>query len=107
VKIVNDVLFFAVELAALVAFGVWGWHLGSGVWRFVLAAALPVAFAVVWGFLAAPTSATRLTDPALLVFQLVAFLLAAVAVWATGRVGLGVTLGVVAVVVVGLDRVLA
>jgi Protein of unknown function (DUF2568) len=47
-KTVNGVLFFAVELAALaalVAFGMWGWHVGSGVWRFVLAAALPLAFA--------------------------------------------------------------
>ena len=38
-KPVNDVVFFAVELAALAAFGVWGWHVGSGVWRFVLVVA--------------------------------------------------------------------
>ncbi len=106
-KTANDVLFFAVELAALVAFGMWGWHVGSGAWRFVLAAALPLAFAAAWGLLAAPTSSTRLADPALATFQLAAFLLAAVAVWATGRLGLGVALGVVAVLVVGLARVLA
>lgn len=105
-KPVNDVVFFAVELAALAAFGVWGWHVGSGVWRFVLVVALPLAFAVAWGLFAAPHASRRLTDPALLVFQLAAFLLAAAALWATGRTALGVALGGVAVAVVALDRVL-
>lgn len=106
-KVANDIVFFAVELAALVAIGAWGWHVGSVAWRVVLVVALPLAFAVAWGLLAAPTATYRLTDPSLLVFQLVAFLLAATASWATGRVGLGVALGVVAVAVVVLDRVLS
>lgn len=105
-RAVDDVAFFLVELAALVAFGMWGWHVGPGAWRFVLAVALPLALAVAWGLLAAPRAARRLADPPLLVFQLVVFLLAAAALWATGRVVLGVTLGVVAVAVVVLDRVL-
>jgi hypothetical protein len=103
VKPANDVAFFAVKLAALVAFGMWGWHVGSGAWRFVLVVALPLAFAVAWGLSAAPTASYRLADPSLIVFQLVAFLLAAAALWATGRTGLGA----VAVAVVVLDRVLS
>lgn len=105
-KPVNDILFFAVEMAVLVAFGMWGWHVGSGPWRFVLAVMAPVVFAVAWGVLAAPNSTRTLPDPALAVFQLGAFLLAAVALWAIGRTGLGVGLGVIAVAVVMLDRVL-
>ena len=106
-KAVNDVAFFLLELAALVALGVWGWHVGPGTLRIVPAVALPLALAVAWGLLVAPHAARRLTDPSLLVFQLVAFLLAAAALWATGLVALGVTLGVVAVAVVVLDRVLS
>jgi len=43
----------------------------------------------------------------LMVFQLVVFLLGAAALAATGRVGFGVALGVIAVAVVVLNRVLA
>ncbi len=106
-KPVNDVVFFAVELASLVAFGVWGWRVGPGAWRFVLVVALPLAFAVAWGLLAAPNAPRQLVDPSLLVFQLGAFLLAAAALWASGRAGPGAALGVVAVAVVVLDRVLS
>lgn len=106
-KTANDVAFFAVELAALVAFGMWGWHVGSGAWRFVLVAGLPVAFAVAWGLVAAPNAPLQPADPFLLVFQLGAFLLAAAALWATGRTVPGVALGVVAVAVVVLDRLLS
>jgi hypothetical protein len=42
-----------------------------------------------------------------MVFQLVVFLLGAAALAATGRVGFGVALGVIAVAVVVLNRVLA
>jgi hypothetical protein len=107
VKPVDDVVFFAVELAALVAFGVWGWHVGAGPGG--SSSPCWCRWCSPWrgGVLAAPNSARRLTDPALVVFQLVAFLLAAAALWTTGRHGLGAALGVVAVVVVVLDRVLA
>ena len=103
-KAVNDAVFFAVELAALVALGMWGWHVGAGGWRLVLVVALPLAFALAWGLLAAPNASRRLTGPLLVLFQLVAFLLAAAALWATGRTVPGVVLGVVAVAVVLLDR---
>jgi hypothetical protein len=40
---------FLLELAALVAFGYWGWHSSEGPLRFVLAIGLPLLLAVVWG----------------------------------------------------------
>jgi hypothetical protein len=106
-KPVNDIVFFAVELVTLLVVGVWGWHVAEGPWRFVLAAALPILVAVAWARFAAPNSRTQLNDPSLMVFQLVVFLLGAAALAATGRVGFGVALGVIAVAVVVLNRVLA
>lgn len=40
---------FLLELAALAAFGYWGWHSTEGPLRFILAIGLPVLLAVVWG----------------------------------------------------------
>ena len=105
-KPVNDIVFFAVELVTLLVVGVWGWHVAEGPWRFVLAAALPILVAVAWARFAAPNSRTQLHDPSLMVFQLVVFLLGAAALAATGRLGFGVALAVIAVAVVVLNRVL-
>ena len=40
---------FLLELAALAAFGYWGWRSTEGPLRFILAIGLPVLLAVVWG----------------------------------------------------------
>ncbi len=106
-KPVNDVLFFACELAALVALGIWGRRVGSGWSSWVLVAAAPLAMAVAWGFLAAPTSDTRLADPALLAFQLVVLELAALAWWSVGGSWWAVGLGGLTLLVVTGDRLLA
>jgi hypothetical protein len=105
-KTVNDVVLFAVELVAWAAFGVWGWHVGVGPWRWVLAIVLPLAVIGLWAVVAAPTSAHRLADPALFAFQLGVFVIGAVLLALADRPVWGWTLGVVAVVVVALDRVL-
>jgi hypothetical protein len=47
-------LAFLSELAALVAIGAWGWSVGSGAGRWLLAAGLPLAAALLWGLYAAP-----------------------------------------------------
>ena len=45
---------FLLEVAALVGWGVIGWHAAGGVTRWFLVIALPVAAAVVWGTFRAP-----------------------------------------------------
>lgn len=95
------------DRAVLAAFGIWGWLHATVGWRFVLVVALPLAFAVAWGYLAAPNSSTQLPDPYLLVFQALAFLLGTVALATSGRLPFGIVLGLVAVAVLSLDRVLA
>ena len=102
----NEVLRFVLELLALVAFGVLGWSVGTGVWRFALAAALPLIAAVLWGAFAAPRSARRLRDPQRFAFELVFFGAAGGSVIYLGRVALGVVFGVVALTNMILVRVL-
>ncbi|OZM79759.1 hypothetical protein CFP66_24680 [Pseudonocardia sp. MH-G8] len=107
VKTVNDVVLFAVELVAWAAFGVWGWHVGAGPWRWVLAGILPLAVIGLWAVWAAPTSGNRLTDPALFAFQLGVFLIGAALLVLAERPVWGWVLGAVAMLVLVLDRTLA
>ncbi len=106
-KTVNDLVLFVVELVAWTAFGVWGWHVGQGPWRWALAVGLPLAVIGLWAVLAAPRSGRRLTDPALFAFQLLVFLLGAGLLVLADQSVWGAGLAVVATTVVVLDRVLA
>ena len=45
---------FLIEIAALVCWGVAGWHVTGGAMRWVLVVALPVVAAVLWGTFRAP-----------------------------------------------------
>ena len=102
----NEILRFVLELLALAAFGVLGWFLGTGIWRFALAIALPLAAAVCWGAFAAPRSARRLPDPRRFVFELAFFGAAAASVVYVGRLALGLVFAAVAVANMILVRVL-
>lgn len=49
---VNLVVRFFLEVAALISFGSWGWHQGSGVLSYVLAFGIPLLAATLWGVFA-------------------------------------------------------
>lgn len=69
---------FAAELGMLAALGYGGWHLVNAVaLSVVLALALPLAAATVWGRWIAPRAQHRLADPGKLAVELVLFLAAA------------------------------
>lgn len=58
----NLAIRFLLELAALSAIGVWGWHYGSqgSPWlRFVLAIGLPIIAAAIWGIFNVPNDPSR------------------------------------------------
>jgi hypothetical protein len=55
----NDVLRFILEIWALVAFGYWGLNQNFGLFNYVLAIALPIAAAAVWGTFAVPDDPSR------------------------------------------------
>jgi hypothetical protein len=50
---------FLLELAAIFAFGVWGYSLAEGGTRFFLAILFPVLFAVLWGVFAVRNDPSR------------------------------------------------
>lgn len=95
----NDVLAFALEIAALVLLGVWGFTVAPNtVLAFVLGLGAPLLFVLVWGAFLAPRARRRLRMPGLLVAKLAAFLVAAAAAWSAGLPGWAAVLAVLAVV---------
>ena len=75
---------FALELAALAAFAVWGANVGSGAVSVVLAIAVPLAAAALWGTFAAPRASRRLPTRARIPFELGFFAVAVVALLGAG-----------------------
>jgi hypothetical protein len=54
----NLAIRFILELAALYAFGLWGWTQHSGILRYLLAIGLPVLAAVMWGTFRVPADSS-------------------------------------------------
>ncbi|MBB5918105.1 hypothetical protein BJY24_007017 [Nocardia transvalensis] len=50
---------FLLELVAFVSFGIFGWQIADGPWRFVLVVLLPLLAAVLWGVFAVPGDRSR------------------------------------------------
>ena len=74
----NLALRFLLELTALAALVYWGLRTGATLLADVLLAiAAPLAFATLWGLLAAPKAPWRLRDPWRMLFEAIAFALAA------------------------------
>ena len=71
---------FGLEITALVAYEVWGWHAGEGALRLGLAAGLPLLAALLWGAVVAPRAA--LAAPGWVVLAVEALIFGG-AVWAT------------------------
>jgi len=92
-------LVFLDELAAMAAFGVWGWQVGSPRWLLVVV--LPLLAMTAWWLFASPKarfgSGGRREVAKVLVFGL-----ASVALWDAGHPGWAVALLVFSVVVNGL-----
>jgi len=50
----NLLIRFLMEIAALIIVGMWGWHYTTHWTRYILAAALPVLAAAIWGIFRIP-----------------------------------------------------
>jgi hypothetical protein len=50
---------FFLEMASLVAFGFWAWHVAPEAFRWIAALALPIAVGVAWGVFAVPGDPSR------------------------------------------------
>lgn len=60
---INLALRFFLELAALVAYAMWGWGIGEGIFRYLLAIGLPVVLAAIWGTFRVPDDPGRAPVP--------------------------------------------
>jgi hypothetical protein len=103
IKYGNLALSFLLELCMLAMLAYWAYHIGREIpMRILLAIAVPAVVAVLWGFLMAPASPTRLHDPWLTIAELVVFAAAAVAFYSTGQRSMAIAFAVL----VALNRVL-
>lgn len=94
---------FALELALLFGFGLFGFRFGQGGWIGSLLAAVLVAIAILlWARFAAPSATTRLPDAVLIAFKLAIFALGALAFWASGWAGAAGVFAVLAVLDLGV-----
>jgi hypothetical protein len=97
VRGLNLGLRFLLELCALAALAFGGWHAGGPVLvRLVIAVALPLTAAVVWGRWVAPRAKYLLPDPLRLLPEWLVFGGAAVALVVTGHPILGAVLATLA-----------
>lgn len=82
----NLVVRLAVEMAALLALGAWGWHRGRRPWsRVGLTAGIPAAAATTWALFAAPGATLSVPGVAQLAVQVLVLGSAAAALVAAGR----------------------
>jgi hypothetical protein len=97
VRALNLTLRFLLELCAFAGLAYGGWQAGGPVWvRLLLAVALPVVAAIIWGRWVAPRASHPIPDPRRLIPEWVVFGGATVALAVTGHVILGAALAVLA-----------
>lgn len=111
---VNLGLRFALEMAALLAFGVWGSRQGEGVLSIVFALGVPVFAAAVWGIFTVPNDPSRSGKSPVpvpggirLIYEVVFFGYATWALFSMGSATLSLAFGVVVIFhyILSYDRV--
>jgi len=113
---VNLAIRFMLELAALIAAGVWGWRqLDDGWLRFVLLFGIPLVLALIWGTFAVPDDPSRsggapVVTPGIirLIIELTFF---GFAIWALSNIGftkLSITMGIIVLLhyIFSYDRII-
>jgi hypothetical protein len=88
-KLINEAIRFAVELAALAAVSYWGYYAGGTlVLRWLLSIAMPLIFATIWGVFLSPRASIPVKGVVRLVMEFSFFGVAAAALASAGRAGL-------------------
>ena len=112
---INLAIRFLLEIAALLAVGVWGWQLSDGWLKFVLAPGIPIILAVIWGTFAVPNDPSRsgaapIAVPGILrlVIELAIFVFATWALYDLGYTSLSWILGIIVAIhyITSYDRIL-
>jgi hypothetical protein len=95
-KGINLTVSFLLELMALAIFGVWGFTIGeSTLIKILLGVGAPVLMIVFWAIFMAPRSVRRLQDPWHVLFEIVIFGAAGLALLSIGRSDLAFVWGVI------------
>jgi hypothetical protein len=82
----NLAVAFLLEVVALIAFAFWGWTMGTNdLTRLLLMVALPVVAALLWGAFLSPKPDFQLPLALVMFAQLAFFVLAVLALWASGH----------------------
>jgi len=56
---INLLIRFLLEVIALIAMGIWGWHQATGALQYVFAIGIPLFFTTLWGVFAVPDDPSR------------------------------------------------
>jgi hypothetical protein len=114
-NMINLAVRFLLELAALYAFGRWGWQTNEGFLRYVLMIGLPLLAATLWGVFRVPGDASANGNAVVavpgwvrLLFEIVFFSFAAYCFFATGLQNAGWAFGIVTLLhyILSYDRIL-
>lgn len=98
VKNINLALRFLLELCMLIAFGYWGFRIGSTLpTKIGLGIGVPIVVIVIWGAFVAPNAAVHLSEPIPLILGLLILLLAAAALIMAGQRTVGIVFGVIVI----------
>ncbi|MVM37082.1 DUF2568 domain-containing protein [Spirosoma sp. HMF3257] len=98
-KVLNQVIYFLLELSMLASFGYTGFQSTQHPFgRYLVGIGLPLLAATFWGIFAAPRSNYRLEPPYRTVFALTLFGSSAILLYRTGHTGLAIAFAVLALV---------
>lgn len=114
-NMLNLAVRFMLELAALYAFGRWGWQTNEGFLRYVLMISLPLLAATLWGVFRVPGDASANGNAVVAVpgcvrlfFEIAFFSFAMYCLFATGLQNAGWVFGIVTLLhyILSYDRIL-
>jgi hypothetical protein len=93
IKWIILLVFFLVELAAIFAYGYWGFHIDRGwILRIVLGIGTPLLVAVIWGMFVAPKASHPVSNPVKALIQFAVFTVAAFALYSSGQKNIAIFL---------------
>ncbi|WP_238933752.1 YrdB family protein [Brevibacillus choshinensis] len=100
-------LVFLSEVAAIIAYGYWGFHVpSSALVKWVLGVGIPAAVIVVWGLFLSPNASVEIPQALCIGMKVIIFGLAAAALYSAGRPKLALWFGLCVLLSHGMDYVL-
>ncbi|MED1954259.1 YrdB family protein [Brevibacillus centrosporus] len=101
-------LVFLSEVAAIIAYGYWGFQFHSSTWvKWALGIGIPVVVIVVWGLFLSPKASVEFPQALRIGMKVMVFGFAAAALYAAGRPRLAFLFGLCVLVSHGMDYMLA